>query len=269
MLSNPKKRILYDSVDVDDEFDEVPKKIKDPVADQAKFFKKFGAAFDRNARWLGEHGNVPKSPPLGDMDISHDDLSAFYDFWYKTNSWRTFGYWDKEETDNAGSREEKRYLEKQNKAERKRMQKEEGSRMMQLIDNAWASDPRRRKLKEDAKAKKEAEAAAAAGAKAAEQAAKEEAAKAAAEAEATAAAANKNTAADLKKAKTAFTKKCKKMKCYKDDDAADDGEVYVTRDQTDALKNKLDTETMKAFAQLKERGPFMDKLTALLAEHSL
>ena len=64
---------------------------------------------------------------------------------YTTPSWRLFGYWDKENADNADCREEKRYLEKKNKAERKRLQKEEKQRMIKLIDNALASDPRRKK----------------------------------------------------------------------------------------------------------------------------
>ena len=55
-----------------------------------------------------------------------------------------FGYWDKESADNQG-RDEKRYLERQNKAEQEKQRKAEGGRKLKLIDTAYAADPRRKK----------------------------------------------------------------------------------------------------------------------------
>jgi DnaJ family protein C protein 2 len=45
----------------------------------------------------------------------------------------------------AGSREEKRWMIRQNQSERKKQKKAENSRMIKLIDNIFACDPRIRK----------------------------------------------------------------------------------------------------------------------------
>ena len=37
-----------------------------------------------------------------------------------------------------------------------------------------------------------------------------------------------------------------------------EGDVYVTREQTDALKGTLDAATLKSFSQFKDRTPFME-----------
>ena len=95
-------------------------------------------------------------PLLGDMETTEDEVEAIYATWYDAESWREFGYFDKENADNANSRDEKRYLEQKNKAERKRLNKEEKSRMIKLIDLTYKCDPRRAKFREARKAAKEA-----------------------------------------------------------------------------------------------------------------
>lgn len=60
--------------------------------------------------WL--KGDVPA---LGGDDASHEEVMAFYNFWYAAKSWRDFGYYDEEDPSQAESREEKRYIERFNR----------------------------------------------------------------------------------------------------------------------------------------------------------
>lgn len=52
------------------------------------------------------------------------------------------------------SREERRWIEKQNKAARQKRKKEEMTRIRQLVDNAYACDPRVARFKEEEKNRK-------------------------------------------------------------------------------------------------------------------
>uniref|UniRef100_A0A8D0KKI2 DnaJ homolog subfamily C member 2 n=2 Tax=Sus scrofa TaxID=9823 RepID=A0A8D0KKI2_PIG len=142
MLSDPVKRRAFNSVDPT--FDNsVPSK------SEAKdnFFEVFSPVFERNSRWSNKK-NVPK---LGDMNSSFEDVDAFYSF----------------------CRDERRWIEKQNRATRAQRKKEEMNRIRTLVDNAYSCDPRIKKFKEEEKAKKEAEKKAKAEAKRKEQEAKE------------------------------------------------------------------------------------------------
>uniref|UniRef100_F7IHF4 DnaJ homolog subfamily C member 2 n=1 Tax=Callithrix jacchus TaxID=9483 RepID=F7IHF4_CALJA len=164
MLSDPVKRRAFNSVDPT--FDNsVPSK------SEAKdnFFEVFSPVFERNSRWSNKK-NVPK---LGDMNSSFEDVDAFYSFWYNFDSWREFSYLDEEEKEKAECRDERRWIEKQNRATRAQRKKEEMNRIRTLVDNAYSCDPRIRKFKEEEKAKKEAEKKAKAEAKRKEQEAKE------------------------------------------------------------------------------------------------
>ncbi|XP_068829440.1 dnaJ homolog subfamily C member 2 isoform X2 [Capricornis sumatraensis] len=164
MLSDPVKRRAFNSVDPT--FDNsVPSK------SEAKdnFFEVFSPVFERNSRWSNKK-NVPK---LGDMNSSFEDVDAFYSFWYNFDSWREFSYLDEEEKEKAECRDERRWIEKQNRATRAQRKKEEMNRIRTLVDNAYSCDPRIKKFKEEEKAKKEAEKKAKADAKRKEQEAKE------------------------------------------------------------------------------------------------
>ncbi|XP_069317570.1 dnaJ homolog subfamily C member 2 isoform X2 [Eulemur rufifrons] len=164
MLSDPVKRRAFNSVDPT--FDNsVPSK------SEAKdnFFEVFSPVFERNSRWSNKK-NVPK---LGDMNSSFEDVDAFYSFWYNFDSWREFSYLDEEEKEKAECRDERRWIEKQNRATRAQRKKEEMNRIRTLVDNAYSCDPRIKKFKEEEKAKKEAEKKAKAEAKRKEQEAKE------------------------------------------------------------------------------------------------
>ena len=47
---------------------------------------------DQLRRWFAKQ----PAPLLGDDSTSYDDVMAFYDYWYNTESWREFGYFDEQ-----------------------------------------------------------------------------------------------------------------------------------------------------------------------------
>ncbi|XP_022104940.1 dnaJ homolog subfamily C member 2-like isoform X2 [Acanthaster planci] len=160
ILGNRTKRRSYDSVDPNFD-DSVP-----PLNNNSRenFFKEFSKVFERNARW----SKKKRVPQLGDANSTLEEVNKFYHFWYDFDSWREFSYLDEEEKEKGENREERRWIERQNKTSRQSRKKEETTRMRQLVDNAYACDPRIKRFKEEEKEKK-----------AAEKKAKQEAAKAA------------------------------------------------------------------------------------------
>ncbi|XP_064105361.1 dnaJ homolog subfamily C member 2-like [Macrobrachium nipponense] len=141
ILGDPIKRRSYDSVDP--EFDDDIPSVN--ANNKTNFFKVFTPMFERNARWsIRKH-----VPGLGKPDDSRQKVDRFYSFWYDFESWREFSYLDEEEKEKGQDREERRWIEKQNKAERARRRKEEMSRLRRLVDNAYACDPRIAKFKEE------------------------------------------------------------------------------------------------------------------------
>nr|CAG8460560.1 7373_t:CDS:10 [Entrophospora candida] len=120
VLSDQTKRRQFDSIDpaIDDS---IPPTIKT----KGSFFQVYGPVFKREAR-------------------------------YNFDSWRSFEYLDKEDLDNTENRDDKRYLEKKNKAERAKRKKEDTVRLRKIIDQAVSSDPRIIKFRQEEKAAKEA-----------------------------------------------------------------------------------------------------------------
>jgi DnaJ family protein C protein 2 len=98
-----------------------------------------------------------KVPLLGDENSTFEEINDFYAFWYDFDSWREFSYLDEENKDSAQDRDERRWIDKQNKAARAKRKKEETARIRQLVDNAYACDPRIIKFKQEEKKKKEDE----------------------------------------------------------------------------------------------------------------
>ncbi|XP_077986160.1 dnaJ homolog subfamily C member 2-like [Glandiceps talaboti] len=149
ILGNKQKRRAYDSVDP--EFDDaIPSANQDS---KDNFFKLFTDVIDRNARW----STTKRVPRLGDMNSSIDDVDDFYRFWYDFESWREFSYLDEEEKEKGQDRDERKWIERQNKIARQKRKKEEMARIRQLVDNAYTCDPRIKKFKEDEKRRKEEE----------------------------------------------------------------------------------------------------------------
>jgi DnaJ family protein C protein 2 len=183
-LMNPVTRRQYDSVD-------------------------FGLAhFAREGRFSTKQ----PVPSLGDASSTKEEVEAFYDFFYNIDSWRTFEWLDKEGAEGSDNRDDKRYQEKKNRAQRAQLKKEDNARLRTLVDTCLSVDPRIAIFKAEDKKKRNAkkDAKAAADKAAAEAAAKkaEEEKLAAEKAEADA----KNAAADSKKAKEMAKRAIKKEK---------------------------------------------------------
>ncbi|PKA48143.1 Chaperone protein dnaJ 72 [Apostasia shenzhenica] len=144
VLIDPVKRRMYDSTD---EFDD-----EIPTECAAKdFFKVFGPAFLRNARWSV---NQPV-PALGEDNTQMEDVDEFYNFWYSFKSWREFPHADEFDLEQAESRDHKRWMERQNAKLREGARKEEYIRVRSLVDNAYKKDPRILRRKEEEKAEKQ------------------------------------------------------------------------------------------------------------------
>ncbi|RUS72161.1 hypothetical protein EGW08_020077 [Elysia chlorotica] len=147
-LGNKQKRRSFDSVDP--EFDEDVPSVSQNSKDN--FYEVFRPVFERNARWSSKR-RVPK---LGDENTPFEEVDHFYSFWYEFESWREFSYLDEEEKEKGENRDERRWIEKQNKAARQKLKKEEVARLRQLVDNAYACDPRIIKFREEEKERKNA-----------------------------------------------------------------------------------------------------------------
>ncbi|ONK63607.1 uncharacterized protein A4U43_C07F17000 [Asparagus officinalis] len=143
VLIDPVKRRVYDSTD---EFDD---EIPTDCAPQ-DFFKVFGPAFMRNARWSV---TLPV-PSLGDERTPLKEVDSFYNFWYGFKSWREFPHADEFDLEQAESRDHKRWMERQNAKLREKARKEEHARVRTLVDNAYKKDPRILRRKEEEKAEK-------------------------------------------------------------------------------------------------------------------
>ncbi|KAI0357924.1 DnaJ-domain-containing protein [Trametes cingulata] len=156
VLTNPERRRQFDSVDpYYDIFEtDVPtaaqvQKAKDPVK---YFFEAFGPVFEREARFSRKQ----PVPMLGSYDDPKEVVEAFYDFWYNFDSWRSFEYLDKEVNEGSDNRDDKRYTEKKNKAERARRKKEDTARLRGIVDTALSVDPRIKRIRQEEKEAREA-----------------------------------------------------------------------------------------------------------------
>ncbi|CAB4060282.1 DNAJC2 [Lepeophtheirus salmonis] len=108
------------------------------------------SAFELNSRW----STSKKIPPIGDDDCSREKVDKFYKFWYEFDSWREFSYLDEEDKERGSDREERRWIEKNNKVQRAEKKKEEMKRIRKLVDNAYNNDPRLLRFREQDTAEK-------------------------------------------------------------------------------------------------------------------
>lgn len=144
-LGNPPKRRSYDSIDPNFN-DDLPTQSEV----EKNFFEVLGPCFKLNSRW-SERKNVPL---LGNNDSERTHVERFYDFWYDFQSWREYSYLDEEDKDKGQDRDERRWIDKQNKVMRLKKKKEEMARIRQLVDLAYNNDPRIGRFKKEEKEKK-------------------------------------------------------------------------------------------------------------------
>uniref|UniRef100_A0A1B0FA59 Uncharacterized protein n=1 Tax=Glossina morsitans morsitans TaxID=37546 RepID=A0A1B0FA59_GLOMM len=145
ILGTSKTRRSYDSVDP---------KFDDSLPTQHdienNFYPSFNQCFDLNARW-SERKMVPS---FGDENSAREDVDKFYSFWYEFKSWREYSYLDEEDKERGQYRDERRWIEKENKAARIKLKKEEMMRIRALVDLAYNNDKRILKFKNEEKEKK-------------------------------------------------------------------------------------------------------------------
>ncbi|KAI3644411.1 hypothetical protein MP228_010575 [Amoeboaphelidium protococcarum] len=143
LLSDPVKRRQFDSVDP--KFDNsIPSASQVHIAYPQQFFEIFGPVFERNAHF----SKVEPVPAIGDLHTPRSAVNQFYKFWTSFDSWRSFEMLDKEMQEEVENRDERRWLEKQNKADRAKRKKEESARLIKLVDLAMKFDPRLTAFKE-------------------------------------------------------------------------------------------------------------------------
>ena len=144
LLSDGKRRRDFDSLDDFD--DSIPPKDFDENI-YGDFYEMFGPVFERNSRW----SELPKCPLLGSKETPYAEVSRFYQFWFDFKSWRDFADADEYDVEEAGFREEKRWMERENNKLRAKKRKAEASRIQKLVDLSYQNDPRVQAEKQRAK----------------------------------------------------------------------------------------------------------------------
>ncbi|KAH8322112.1 dnaJ homolog subfamily C member 2 [Drosophila kikkawai] len=148
ILGTSKSRRSFDSVDP--EFDDSLPSQTDIDADYFGVFNKF---FTLNGRWSEAKAPVPA---FGEVDAKREEVERFYNFWYDFKSWREFSYLDEEDKEKGQDRDERRWIEKENKAARIKRKKEEMTRIRSLVDLAYNNDKRIARFKQEEKDRKAA-----------------------------------------------------------------------------------------------------------------
>ncbi|CCE82783.1 Piso0_002529 [Millerozyma farinosa CBS 7064] len=145
IMLDSSKRAQFDSVDSHaDVLPPTPKTEYD-------FFEAWGPVFESEARFSKKQ----PVPLLGTMDSTKEEVDKFYTFWGKFDSWKTFEFKDEDVPDDTANRDHKRYVERKNIANRKKLKQEDNKRVIDLVERAYSEDPRIKKFKEDAKKEKE------------------------------------------------------------------------------------------------------------------
>jgi len=146
ILTDPVKRRQYDSVDEAADRHPPSKKAR------GNFYKLWGPVFESEGRF----SKVKPVPKFGDESSTKEQVEEFYNFWYNFDSWRTFEYLDEDVPDDNENRDQKRYVERKNKAQRAKRKTEDTVRLRKLVDDCLALDQRIQKFKQAEKAQRNA-----------------------------------------------------------------------------------------------------------------
>ena len=144
VLADPMKKIAYDSALPFD--DDIPSS----KVDEKYFYEEFGECFEANSRW----STKKPVPQLGNKNTPIEEVDKFYEFWYAFKNWRDFSHVDEHNTEEAGDREEKRWMERENERERAKLSRLENKRIFALTDRGYKNDPRIKAHKEAEKKKR-------------------------------------------------------------------------------------------------------------------
>jgi len=152
VLSDAVQKRGYDS---QFEFDDwIPKGTETMGADPLAFFKLYGPVFESNARF----SNNKPVPMLGLVDDGEAKVKAFYTFWRTFSSWRDFSADDEHsptDIETAESRDERRWMQRQNEVAREKRKRVEYQRIQTLVERAFTNDPRIARFKAEAERVKE------------------------------------------------------------------------------------------------------------------
>jgi hypothetical protein len=92
------------------------------------------------------------------VDDAEAKVKAFYTFWRTFSSWRDFSADDEHkpsDIETAGSRDERRFMIRENEVAREKRKKEEYKRIQTMVERAYVNDPRIAKFKLEAERAKE------------------------------------------------------------------------------------------------------------------
>lgn len=145
VMLDSNKRQQFDSVD--------DNAVVAPPAPKSSydFFEAWGPVFASEAHFSKKQ----PVPLLGNADSTKEEVDAFYRFWGGFDSWKSFEFKDEDVPDDTANRDHKRYIERKNISNRKKLKVEDNKRVNEMVSRAQAEDPRIKQFKEAAKKEKE------------------------------------------------------------------------------------------------------------------
>jgi len=143
LLSNTETRRQYDSIDNFNDF--LPTGFRYKKDDEDHFYDTFRPPFMRQAKF----SNTTPVPQLGDATTPMEQVNKFYKFWFSLSSWRDFGLLCEHDLKEAEDREERRWMQRQNKNYAASIKKDEVRRVQAFVQLAYDHDPRVKADKEE------------------------------------------------------------------------------------------------------------------------
>lgn len=271
VMIDSNKRAQFDSVD------ELATVVPPSAKSEYDFFEAWGPVFETNAHFSKKQ----PVPLLGDKDSTKEEVDNFYRFWGKFDSWKSFEFKDEDVPDDSANRDHKRYIERKNISNRKKLKQEDNKKLNDMVGRAQKEDPRIKAWKDAVKAEKEkAKWEKGAGSRlAAEEAAKkkaeEEAAKKKAEEEAVAAKADAKKAKEAAKSAKKKNKRAVRGAPKNANYFGDEGKAEAIDGDIDLILEKLDDLQLKTLAEKSEgdaaavKAAFVDVVAELTGSGSL